>query len=41
MQLPTNAGKYGALSTERGRVDICCSVGDGAFVMGWTERRRP
>jgi hypothetical protein len=23
MQLPTNAGKYRALSAERGRVDIC------------------
>jgi PAS domain S-box-containing protein len=41
-ELATNAGKYGALSTERGRVDIGWGMtgGDG-FAMSWTERDGP
>jgi two-component sensor histidine kinase len=40
-ELATNAGKYGALSTDRGRVDICwCARGD-TFDMKWTERGGP
>jgi PAS domain S-box-containing protein len=41
-ELATNAGKYGALSTERGRVDIGWGMTDGdAFTMSWTEREGP
>jgi PAS domain S-box-containing protein len=40
-ELATNAGKYGALSTERGRVDICWGTDDDIFTMGWTEREGP
>jgi len=40
-ELATNAGKYGALSTERGRVDICWGVEGDAFTMSWTEREGP
>jgi PAS domain S-box-containing protein len=40
-ELATNAGKYGALSTARGRVDICWSADDGAFTMSWTESGGP
>jgi PAS domain S-box-containing protein len=41
-ELATNAGKYGALSTERGRVDIHWGTTDGdTFTMSWTEREGP
>jgi PAS domain S-box-containing protein len=41
-ELATNAGKYGALSTEKGRVDIGWEMIDGdTFIMGWTEREGP
>src|SRR5262249_28949158 len=40
-ELATNAGKYGALSTDRGRVDISWGTGDGTFTMSWTERDGP
>jgi two-component sensor histidine kinase len=40
-ELATNAGKYGALSTDTGRVDVCwCTDGD-TFTMSWTERDGP
>src|SRR5262249_10816826 len=37
-ELATNAGKYGALSTDRGCVDICWGAGGNVFAMSWTER---
>jgi two-component sensor histidine kinase len=40
-ELATNAGKYGALSTDSGRVDINWGRDGGAFTMGWTERGGP
>jgi two-component sensor histidine kinase len=40
-ELATNAGKYGALSTDRGRVDICWGTDGDTFSMGWTEREGP
>jgi two-component sensor histidine kinase len=41
-ELATNAGKYGALSTDRGRVDIGWGTTDGdTFTMNWTEREGP
>jgi len=40
-ELATNAGKYGALSTDRGRVDISWGAADGTFTMSWTEREGP
>jgi PAS domain S-box-containing protein len=39
-ELATNAGKYGALSTDRGRVDICWTDGK-TFTMSWVERQGP
>jgi len=40
-ELATNAGKYGALSTDTGRVDVrWCTDGD-TFTMSWTERDGP
>jgi two-component sensor histidine kinase len=41
-ELATNAGKYGALSTDRGQVDIGWGMADGeTFAMSWTEREGP
>jgi PAS domain S-box-containing protein len=40
-ELATNAGKYGALSTDRGRVDISWGADGGTFTMSWTERDGP
>jgi two-component sensor histidine kinase len=40
-ELATNAGKYGALSTETGRVDVRWGVGDGDFTLSWTESGGP
>jgi PAS domain S-box-containing protein len=36
-ELATNAGKYGALSTDRGRVDISWGTADDTLMMSWTE----
>jgi two-component sensor histidine kinase len=40
-ELATNAGKYGSLSTERGRVDVSWGIADGTLTMRWTEREGP
>jgi len=40
-ELATNAGKYGALSTDRGRVDIAWGRNSDAFTMSWTEGEGP
>jgi PAS domain S-box-containing protein len=40
-ELVTNAGKYGALSTDKGRVDIGWRIDGGTFTMSWTEREGP
>lgn len=41
-ELATNAAKYGALSSERGRVEIAWAVGPGrAFQLSWTEHGGP
>src|SRR5262249_15838087 len=41
-ELATNAGKYGALSTDRGRVDVCWGLASGdTLTMSWTEREGP
>jgi PAS domain S-box-containing protein len=40
-ELATNAGKYGALSADRGRVDISWRTDDDTFTMTWTERGGP
>jgi PAS domain S-box-containing protein len=40
-ELATNAGKYGALSTERGHVDIFWAIIGDDFTMSWTERDGP
>jgi PAS domain S-box-containing protein len=40
-ELATNAGKYGALSTEAGRVDVGWWLDDDALTMSWTERDGP
>jgi two-component sensor histidine kinase len=39
-ELATNAGKYGALSVDTGRVDVCWADGE-TFTMSWTERGGP
>jgi PAS domain S-box-containing protein len=40
-ELATNAGKYGALSAETGRVDVSWRIEGDAFTMTWTEREGP
>ncbi|MCL2430217.1 MAG: PAS domain-containing protein, partial [Alphaproteobacteria bacterium] len=40
-ELATNAGKYGALSTQTGRVDIRWDAAGGAFTMSWIESGGP
>jgi len=40
-ELATNAGKYGALSTDRGRVDVCWGTEGDTLTMSWTEREGP
>jgi two-component sensor histidine kinase len=41
-ELATNSGKYGALSTDGGRVDIRWgTAGCNTFTMSWTEREGP
>jgi two-component sensor histidine kinase len=40
-ELATNAGKYGALSSDAGRVDICWGTDGDTFNMSWTEREGP
>ncbi len=40
-ELATNAGKYGALSTDRGRLDVCWGIDGDTFTMSWTERDGP
>jgi two-component sensor histidine kinase len=40
-ELATNAGKYGALSTGKGRVDVGWGTDGDTFTMSWTEREGP
>jgi two-component sensor histidine kinase len=40
-ELATNAGKYGALSADTGRVDIYWRRDGDTFTMSWTERDGP
>jgi PAS domain S-box-containing protein len=41
-ELATNAGKYGALASDTGRVDICWATADrDTFTMSWIERDGP
>jgi PAS domain S-box-containing protein len=40
-ELATNAGKYGALSTDAGRVDVQWRRDGEVFAMRWTERNGP
>jgi two-component sensor histidine kinase len=40
-ELATNAGKYGALSTDAGRVDVSWQSEGDVFTMSWTERDGP
>ncbi len=40
-ELATNAGKYGALSTDAGRVDFCWGIDGDILAMSWTERDGP
>jgi hypothetical protein len=40
-ELATNAGKYGALSTDAGRIEVTWRVDDDAFAMNWTESGGP
>ncbi len=40
-ELATNAGKYGALSADKGRVDISWGIADDTFTMSWIERDGP
>jgi PAS domain S-box-containing protein len=40
-ELATNAGKYGALSMDMGRVDVRWGTDGDTFTMSWTEREGP
>jgi two-component sensor histidine kinase len=40
-ELATNAGKYGALSTDAGRVDVHWRLDGDLFAMSWIERNGP
>jgi PAS domain S-box-containing protein len=40
-ELATNAGKYGALSVEAGRVEVGWQFDGDTFAMSWTERNGP
>jgi PAS domain S-box-containing protein len=40
-ELATNAGKYGALSTDTGRIEVSWRVDGAAFAMSWTESGGP
>src|SRR5258707_774475 len=40
-ELATNAGKYGALSTDNGHVDIGWGIDDDTLTMSWAERAGP
>jgi two-component sensor histidine kinase len=40
-ELATNAGKYGALSMDKGRVYVAWGTVDDTFAMSWTEREGP
>jgi PAS domain S-box-containing protein len=40
-ELATNAGKYGALSTNAGRVAVSWQLDDDTFAMSWIERNGP
>jgi PAS domain S-box-containing protein len=40
-ELATNAGKYGALSTDKGRVYVSWGTVDHTFTMSWVERKGP
>jgi PAS domain S-box-containing protein len=40
-ELATNAGKYGALSTDTGRVDVRWATDGDTLAMSWTERNGP
>jgi two-component sensor histidine kinase len=40
-ELATNAGKYGALSTDRGQVNISWGIENDAFIMSWIEHGGP
>jgi PAS domain S-box-containing protein len=40
-ELATNAGKYGALSTDKGHVDVCWGSDGDTLTMSWTERDGP
>ncbi len=40
-ELATNSAKYGALSSDRGTVDLDISVEDGTVLMRWTEQGGP
>ena len=40
-ELATNAGKYGALSTDDGRIDVDWRCDAGNFAISWTERGGP
>src|SRR5215469_7782482 len=40
-ELATNAGKYGALSKDTGRLDVGWGTAGETFTMSWTERDGP